>query len=65
MGDVIKFRVKLTPYDVDMATGWRKPLREYAERLAEVSIETRSMFRPQSQKSRIARKALEGKDDTD
>ena len=63
MGEVVKFRVRLTPYDIDMAISSGKTLRKYAERLAEVSIETRRMFRPQSQKSRIVCKALEGKDD--
>jgi hypothetical protein len=62
MGDVVKFRVRLTPYDIDMATSWGKPLREYAERLAEVSIETRRMFRRQNQRPSIARKALGEKD---
>jgi len=62
MGDVVKFRAKLTPYDIEMAVSWGKPLREYAERLAEVSIETRRMFRLRNRTSRITRKALEEKD---
>ena len=41
MGAVIKFRAKLTPYDVEMATSFGRPLREYAERLATVQLETR------------------------
>jgi hypothetical protein len=41
MGAVIKFRAKLTPYDIEMATSFGRPLREYAERLAKVQRETR------------------------
>ena len=63
MGEVIKFRVRLTPYDIDQATSWGKPLREYAERLAEVRIKTRRMFRQEYQKSHTARKIMDGKDD--
>lgn len=47
MGEVIKFRARLTAYDIDAATTFGKPLREYAERLAIVKFQTRKMMRAQ------------------
>jgi len=63
MGDVVKFRVKLTPYDIEMANGFGKDLREYAERMAEVSLITRRMFNREQQEPRSVRKTREGKHD--
>lgn len=50
MGEVIKFRAKLTDYDIRVAQSFGIPLQRYAERLAAVRIRTRQYERKREER---------------
>lgn len=44
MGDVVKFRARLTPSDVEIATIFKIPVHRYAEQLAASRFKNRQLL---------------------